>query len=688
MGDESSAQSAQPDTGDNSATIGSDRMEDGPSGVAADTATAGVEASNVPTGDNAAVSGDVDDQEKGKDSEVVRSANGDTTDVTEEASTDKKEEDMTEEEKRAARRAERRKKRKMLWDTTSDNKKVGATQGGTPNATDNSGNRIVIPPIPGTGPLLSSGPGMAQTTAMQQMVQKKLQEMAMKQQMAHAQLQQAAAKVYISNLHPMIGEEDIRAIFSPFGPINAIQLGKDPQQTSGFALLEFQNPLSAQVVGQFMSGFVILGRPMQVSRPTPQGNGFVPMPPGNPMLAPLQVRVALEGAQQAAVQRNQLILSKINNPVMVQQLQQQQQQLLLLQQQQILQQQQTRQQLQMKIQQLMTNPQANAATISQQQQLVQQQLIQQQQQQLQTQQVLQSAAALPQLPTRLYISGINPQVTSNHLKEVFQTFGSVSEVQLVPDDAGKHRGLGYLEYTDAAAADAAISQMNGFELAKQKLVVNKNAVTAFATVLTGTTLPNEPAPMAQVAAAVAQAVSDSQTAAATNTGVSAPLVSATPSAAPTPAAPALVGGSGLLGSGPSDAAAPGGADEGSALAREEELHVRPDQKAALMQKLQNRTLKSRVIVLTNMVDADGVDDDLENEVSDECQKFGDVDHVVIYEEDQSDTGDVIVKIFVKFHSMDEATNAAESLDGRWFGGRQISAKFYDESKFARRDLSA
>lgn len=61
-------------------------------------------------------------------------------------------------------------------------------------------------------------------------------------------------------------------------------------------------------------------------------------------------------------------------------------------------------------------------------------------------------------------------------------------------------------------------------------------------------------------------------------------------------------------------------------------------------------LQSRVCVLRNMVGIEDIDDDLENEVTDECGKFGAVNRVIIYQEKQSEEEDaeIIIKIYVEF----------------------------------------
>ena len=79
----------------------------------------------------------------------------------------------------------------------------------------------------------------------------------------------------------------------------------------------------------------------------------------------------------------------------------------------------------------------------------------------------------------------------------------------------------------------------------------------------------------------------------------------------------------------------------------------------LMQKLMRKN-ESRIICLKNMVDVEDIDEDLKDEVTEECSKFGVVSKVIIYKEKQADADDddedsapesrdnTIVKIFVAF----------------------------------------
>ena len=60
--------------------------------------------------------------------------------------------------------------------------------------------------------------------------------------------------------------------------------------------------------------------------------------------------------------------------------------------------------------------------------------------------------------------------------------------------------------------------------------------------------------------------------------------------------------------------------------------------------------ESRVLCLKNMVGSEEVDEQLQEEIEEECSKYGDVENVLIYQERQSEeeNAEVLVKIFVEF----------------------------------------
>ncbi|CAH1972644.1 unnamed protein product [Acanthoscelides obtectus] len=90
---------------------------------------------------------------------------------------------------------------------------------------------------------------------------------------------------------------------------------------------------------------------------------------------------------------------------------------------------------------------------------------------------------------------------------------------------------------------------------------------------------------------------------------------------------------------------------------------------------------SKVVLLKNMVGPGEVDDDLEPEVKDECNtKYGPVASVIIHEI-PTDNHEEAVRIFVEFLRIESAIKAVVDLNGRFFGGRQVKALFYDTEKF-------
>ncbi|XP_046386036.1 poly(U)-binding-splicing factor half pint isoform X4 [Ischnura elegans] len=110
----------------------------------------------------------------------------------------------------------------------------------------------------------------------------------------------------------------------------------------------------------------------------------------------------------------------------------------------------------------------------------------------------------------------------------------------------------------------------------------------------------------------------------------------------------------------------------------------------VMQKLMRKN-ESRVVILRNMVEPEDVDETLQEEIQDECSKFGVVDRVIIYNEKQSededDDAEIIVKIFVEFSNNSEAESARDALNGRYFGGRLVKAELYDQALFDHSDFS-
>lgn len=83
------------------------------------------------------------------------------------------------------------------------------------------------------------------------------------------------------------------------------------------------------------------------------------------------------------------------------------------------------------------------------------------------------------------------------------------------------------------------------------------------------------------------------------------------------------------------------------------------------------------------------DKDLAEDVKGECeQQYGKVDRIKVEKESQvcvnciphGSVNDCFQgEIYVKFSSIETAEKAAKSLNGRWFGGKQVSAHFISDA---------
>ncbi|KAJ4924473.1 hypothetical protein JOQ06_003429 [Pogonophryne albipinna] len=87
----------------------------------------------------------------------------------------------------------------------------------------------------------------------------------------------------------------------------------------------------------------------------------------------------------------------------------------------------------------------------------------------------------------------------------------------------------------------------------------------------------------------------------------------------------------------------------------------------------------------NMVGRGEVDEDLEGETKEECEKYGKVVRCVIFEIAVVPDEDA-VRIFLEFERVESAIKAVVDLNGRYFGGRIVRACFYNLDKFRVLDL--
>jgi len=102
--------------------------------------------------------------------------------------------------------------------------------------------------------------------------------------------------------------------------------------------------------------------------------------------------------------------------------------------------------------------------------------------------------------------------------------------------------------------------------------------------------------------------------------------------------------------------------------------------------LPNLAKPTKIVCLQNMVSPGEVDEELPNEVSSECVKYGAVVKVKIVEIPNVPDENA-VRIFIEFSRMEEAMKAVIGLHGRFFSGRSLHAAFYDVEKYSASNLT-
>lgn len=251
---------------------------------------------------------------------------------------------------------------------------------------------------------------------------------------------------------------------------------------------------------------------------------------------------------------------------------------------------------------------------------------------------------------RLYVGNIHFNLTEDDLRQIFEPFGELEFVQLQKEpDTGRSRGYGFVQYRDPAQARDALEKMNGFELAGRAIRVglgndkftpeSTSAVLARFSGFTGSAFENKNR-----------------------------------------------GGTERIG-GPRDGSSSVSLDDNEAggvsfnnisrdalmrkLAREEgkeSIGLAPPKPTPAVQ------MTSRCVLLKNMFNPQEESGDnwireLEDDVKAECEnKYGKVLHIHVEENSPGD-------VYIKFDNVVAGERAIQGLNGRWFGGRTISASF-------------
>ncbi|SPO19807.1 related to RNA-binding region containing protein 2 [Ustilago trichophora] len=249
---------------------------------------------------------------------------------------------------------------------------------------------------------------------------------------------------------------------------------------------------------------------------------------------------------------------------------------------------------------------------------------------------------MPNTEARLYVGSLHFSLTDENVKSVFEPFGEIEYVDLHREPGtGKSKGFCFIQYKHAEDAKKALEQMNGFVLAERAIRVgNVNAKGTGS----GGSYANGANPNSQGGGHLPQLTS------AFDDG----------------------GGAGL----------------------------NPERRAALMEKLarnnepspstsetttvaQDRPAgipesTSTSLLLKNMFNPDEEtepdwDKDLAEDVKDECQaKYGPVNSIHVEKDSAGE-------IYVTFANLDASRKALDGLNGRFFGGKPISAQYIPDA---------
>ena len=129
-------------------------------------------------------------------------------------------------------------------------------------------------------PKLSTSESLAIQRAKKYAMEQSIKIVLMKQTLAHQQAQAKSlqrqqaivlmCRIYVGSINFEVREDTLKTTFGPFGPIKSISMSWDPltQKHKGFAFIDYETPEAAQLALEQMNGTFISGRNIKVGRPS------------------------------------------------------------------------------------------------------------------------------------------------------------------------------------------------------------------------------------------------------------------------------------------------------------------------------------------------------------------------------------------------------------------------------------
>ncbi|KAF7512629.1 hypothetical protein GJ744_000890 [Endocarpon pusillum] len=280
---------------------------------------------------------------------------------------------------------------------------------------------------------------------------------------------------------------------------------------------------------------------------------------------------------------------------------------------------------------------------------------------------------------RLYVGNIHFSITESDLQNVFEPFGELEFVQLQKEEQGRSRGYGFVQFRDPNQAREALEKMNGFDLAGRPIRVglgNDKFTPESTANLLQRFQGQGPGPNQLNFQGSAFSGSGGRGAQAGGSGGNFDRAGGRDNEKGAGGASAL------------DDTDVAGVNFNNysrdalmrKLARTDEpAEPAEDRRRMAQPKAESKPLPvavsqaSRCVLLRNMFnpaeeEGDAWVKELEDDVKAECEKkYGHVVHIAL---DPNTQGD----IYLKFDRVQGGENAIKGLNGRFFGGRQISAQ--------------